>query len=138
MQQLYRILDHTADTGFEVRGISREEVFARSVYALVSIIVDPLTIKATDTRLLRVEAEDWEQLVVRFLNEILYMIDAEFFIPARAVVTLRPKFKLEAIISGEPRTLHHTLRTDVKAITYHQLVFNKTADGYILRVFVDI
>jgi SHS2 domain-containing protein len=138
MQGSYRILNHKADKGFEVTGKSREEVLAGAVKALVSIILDPARVTATGTRAFRINADDWEQLVVRFLNEILYMIDAESFIPARAEITLSANYTLEAMISGEPRATHHTSRTDVKAVTYHQLIFSETAEGFILRVFVDI
>jgi SHS2 domain-containing protein len=66
------------------------------------------------------------------------MIDGESFIPAQAEITLAANYTLKAMISGEPRATHHTSRTDVKAVTYHQLTFKETADGFILRVFVDI
>ncbi len=134
----YRILEHTADIGFEAYGASREEVLANAATALVSIITDPDAVSTKDTRTIEVGADDWEQLLVRYLNEVLYVIDGESFLPSKTEVELMKGYSLRAVLYGETRTGDHDVRTDVKAITYHQLLFEKKDQGYSIRVFVDI
>ena len=138
MVENFRILEHIADTGFEAYGESEEEALANAAVALVSIITDPEQIKIDGEKTIEVEGDDREHLVVRYLNELLYVIDGESFLPAKAEVTLGGGHTLKAVLSGETRTGGHDVRTDVKAITYHQLAFQRTETGYIIRVFVDI
>jgi len=134
----FRILEHTADIGFEAYGETEEEVLANAALALVSIITDPETIKIEDEKTIEVSADDREHMLVRYLNEVLYVIDGESFLPAKAVITRENDYTLRAVLHGETRSDIHDVRTDVKAITYHQLTFEKTGTGYVIRVFVDI
>jgi len=138
MTESYKILEHTADIGFEAFGKSRDEVIATAVTALVSIITDPDKIDTKKNYKIEVTGDDWEQLLVRFLNEVLYIIDGESFLPAKAEVQTGAHHIIQATLYGEKRNESHDVRTDVKAITYHQLVFKKTEAGYSIRVFVDI
>jgi SHS2 domain-containing protein len=42
-------------------------------------------------------------------------------------------------VRGEPLDLErHSTRTDVKAVTYHQLSVRETAEGVVVTVFLDI
>lgn len=138
MMETFQILEHTADIGFEAYGGTEPEVFANAAIALVSIITDPEQIAIRGERSIHVDADDREQLLVRYLNEVLYVIDGDSFLPAKAVVTLHDNQALSATLYGEERTERHDVRTDVKAITYHQLAFQETETGYSIRVFVDI
>ncbi len=138
MKESFQILEHTADIGFEACGETEEEAFANAAIALVSIITDPQQIAIRDDRTIHVDANDREQLLVRYLNEVLYVIDGSSFLPAKVTVSLDDNQNLHATLHGEERTELHEIRTDVKAITYHQLAFQKTETGYVIRVFVDI
>lgn len=138
MTESFQILEHTADIGFEAYGGTEPEVFANAAIALVSIITDPEQIAIRDEKTIHVDADDREQLLVRYLNEVLYVIDGESFLPAKVRITLHDNYALSAVLSGEVRAEHHDVRTDVKAITYHQLAFRETGTGYSIRVFVDI
>jgi SHS2 domain-containing protein len=138
MKSGYRILEHTADIGFEAFGQTREEALANGTTALLSIITDPDAVSPTDERDIEINADDWEQLAVRYLNEVLYLVDAESFLPSRVQLRCKSGYVLTARLYGETRNERHEMRTDVKAVTYHQLRFTEAADGYRLRVFVDI
>ncbi len=138
MSESYRILEHTADIGFEAYGATREEGLANAAIALTSIITDPDSVAVKNKHTIEVSAGDWEQLLVRYLNEVLYIIDGESFLPAKADVKLQEDYSLIAVLYGETRTEDHDVRTDVKAITYHQLKFEQVNNGFIVRVFVDI
>jgi SHS2 domain-containing protein len=135
---LFRILEHTADIGFEAFGKNENDVLANATLALVSLITDPKRVKSEERKYIDIKADDREQLLVRYLNEVLYLIDGESFVPAHAEVTFIDNTSLRAEFIGEKRSDRHDIRTDVKAITYHQLAFEKTDNGYRIRVFVDI
>src|SRR5208337_4556684 len=75
--QPFRVLEHTADIGFEAFGVTCEEVFANAARALVHLMVDLDAIAPQESMSLRADASDMPSLLVNWLSEILYLFDAE-------------------------------------------------------------
>src|SRR5207253_3349649 len=73
----FRVLEHTADIGFEAFGKTREEVFVNSARALQSLMVDLDQIAPRDAVEIRIEGADPASLLVNWLSEVLYRIDAD-------------------------------------------------------------
>jgi len=135
----FRILEHTADIGFEAFGATVEEVFSNSARALVSLIVDPLSIVPCDATTIHVESSGAENLLVNWLSEILYFFDAEGRVFRDFDVQLIDGKSLTAVARGERfDRARHQVNVQVKAITYHQLVLEQTQEGWHSRVYVDI
>jgi SHS2 domain-containing protein len=134
-----RFLDHPSDIGIEAHGATCAEAFERAASALISIILDPSTVAASERRTITLHATDFEQMLVRWLNEILYLYDGQGFVAVKFDISQCVPTLLEANVAGEgfdPRK--HTPRTDVKAITYHQVAVFEESDGWHVRAFVDI
>lgn len=88
---------------------------------------------------MRAVGRDPAELVVAYLGELLSLQDTEGFVARRISVALRGSgpLELEARLEGEPfDPARHVARTEVKAITYHDLVFDPV--GGRARVIVDI
>jgi SHS2 domain-containing protein len=135
----FRILEHPADLGIEARGGSIGEAFEQAAAGLISILLDPAGVLSHQARTLHVTASDRERLLVRWLSEILYQVDGRSFVPASCAVTMEGETGLTARVRGEPLDLErHSTRTDVKAVTYHQLSVRETAEGVVVTVFLDI
>ncbi|HWP81605.1 MAG TPA: archease [Bacteroidota bacterium] len=141
----FKILEHPADVGFEAYGKTLEEAFENAATALVSLITDPKTIREREGRQIELQAGDYEQLLVRWLSEILYLYDGSRFLTGRANVEVLSRTFLKAKVYGEQcDTNRHPLRLDVKAVTYHQLAILRTPASagrplqVTVRVFVDI
>jgi SHS2 domain-containing protein len=135
----FRLLDHPADIGFEACGATVREMFEMAVQALASLIVEPEGVRETLERPLELLAGDREQLLVRFLSEVLYLFDAEKFVPRSASVRAMNDCSMTVVLKGETfDPQRHSTKLDVKAITYHQLAIEKTDQGYCARVFVDV
>jgi len=137
--QTYRVLEHTADVGFEAYGSTREEVFANSASALVDLIVDLANIQAREEARIEVEAGDPLALLVNWLSEILYRFDAEGWLYRDFEFRRLDDCSLAAVARGEKfdRT-RHPVKLQVKAVTYHQLALEPTREGWFARVFLDI
>lgn len=137
--QPYRVLEHTADVGFEAWGATREEAFASAACALQDLMVDLTAIAPREEMVLRIEGEDAPALLVNWLSHILYLFDAEGRVFHDFKVQRLEDRALEAVAHGEKfdRALH-TVKLQVKAITYHQLALEQTPEGWRARVFVDI
>jgi len=85
------------------------------------------------------EASDLEQLLVKWLSEVLYLYDGEKFVCRELSVFELRHDSLRATALGEAFVPEkHVTRLDVKAVTYHQLVVEETNTGCRVRVFLDI
>ncbi len=122
MDSGFRILEHPADVGLEVWGPDLPEVFRQAALGLTSIIVDPESVENHDRRTLSISGSDIENLMVRWLSEILYLYDGEGFLVSDVAVLRLSDSGMEATVKGEKvEAGSHQFRTDVKAVTYHQL-----------------
>src|SRR5205814_1768263 len=74
--------------GLVAWGETPEEAFAAAARALVAVTYDPRTIVLREERAIAVQADRPDRLLVRFLGEIVYLIDAEGFVPGRARVRI--------------------------------------------------
>ena len=132
----FRILEHEADIGLESYGKDQPELFKNTAYALFSLITDLEMVQERISRHLTINNGD--ELLVVFLNELLYLWDTEKFIPCTCSVWLDGE-KLEADITGETFDAgRHSIYKEVKAVTYHKFTIQQ--EGYHLKatVFLDI
>lgn len=139
MEAGYRILDHPADLGIEARGKTLAEAFEQAARGLTSVIVDPDSIRLVESRPVSIEAGDRQQLLVRWLTEVLYLYDGLNFAPGDFKIERLSSHLLEAQVRGEWfDRRRHSVRLDVKAVTYHQLEIRRRSQGHWLQVFLDI
>lgn len=135
----FEILEHPSDIGVKAYGKSMEELFLHAAQGLISIITETSKIQSRESRTVFVPALDRENLLVRWLTEILYLYDAEKFLTCNAKFTSLSDNSLKAIVYGERYISDkHNLKLDVKAITYHQLKIEVRDGIWIAYVFVDI
>ena len=138
-RQQFRLLEHTADVGFEAFGANREEVFAHAARALFHLIVDLDTIDPRADVAVTVAGTDPESVLVNWLSELLYLHDAEGWLFGDFRILRLQDDGLRAVARGEKfNRSRHQAKLLVKAITYHQLALEKTTEGWRARVYVDI
>ena len=137
--QPFRILEHTADIGFEVFGATREEVFANAGRALMHLMVNLDSIARRDGLQLRADASDMPSLLVNWLSEILYWFDAEGWLFSDFKFDELTEHSLAAIARGERfDRRRHQVKLLVKAVTYHQLDLREAGERWRAQVYVDI
>lgn len=132
----YRVLDHDADIFLEVYGASREELFNNAARALTSFIADPEGITPSSVKEVVVTGNG--ELLVNFLNEIIYIWETQRFIPADISVVFNDH-GLTAIMRGETfDEARHVTKEELKAVTYHK--FSITEDGGVFRatILIDV
>ena len=139
MNSGFRILEHPSDLGIEAWGPTLSDAFRQSAFGLVSIIVDPATVREREEKRLQVSGSGTDNLLVRWLSELLYLYDGEDFLMANVEITSLNDFSVEAVVRGERLDpVRHQSRLDVKAITYHQLKVTQENGIWAARVFLDI
>ena len=134
------MLEHTADIGFEAFGADRADVFRNSGHALMSLIIDLESVKLKERVSCAARAPEAEGLLVNWLSEILYLQDTEGWLFRDFEMGEVQGDSVSASGRGErfQRGTHH-IKLLVKAITYHQLVLEKTLGGlWRAQVYVDI
>lgn len=135
----YRLLEHTADMGIEAVAETREELFAQAAYGLLEVIFGTPTGVARQEKALAVEGGDPEELLVNWLNEVLYLFEGKGFVPVDIEVEEVGWGRARARVSGEPfDPLRHPVEREVKAVTYHQLRVEKVDGAWQARVYVDL
>lgn len=132
----------TSDLTFVARGATLDDVFAAAAQALLAATVeDPACIEEREVRRLELAEPDLELLLLRFLNELVYLKDAELLLlrPRRVRVWLDSGARLEAELAGERMAAdRHRLASDVKAATAHGLSVSKTSPGWQACVTLDV
>ena len=136
---IYEPLSHTGDLGMVVYGQDLPELFAHAAWAMFDLMSDATTIRPRQTMTLSVSATDLEDLLVRWLSELLYLYDTQHLLfCACTFATLEPTH-LVATVAGEPLDPErHPIDTEIKAVTYHQLAVAQVAGRWQARVIFDL
>jgi SHS2 domain-containing protein len=133
----------TADIAFEAWGATLEETFTAAADATMNVMVEELdSIEPSQERILALENDQLDLLLLNFLQELIYFKDAEQLMLRVVHVALQadqPPFSLKAIARGElliPER-HHP-RVDVKAVTLHEFRLEMTDQGWRAFIILDI
>ena len=138
MEKDFEIIDHTADVGIAAYGADMSQAFANAARALFSLITELDDVDEVLHRDIELIAPDEESLLVEWLNELIYLFDAENIIFKRFDIIKLNNTQLKARSYGEKvNSLKHKLKTGVKAATYHMLKVDK-GDGCQVQVLFDI
>lgn len=139
MKSQFKVLEHPSDLGIETHGSSMQDVFRNAAYGLISVVTGDSRIETRRELKVEIRALDRENLMVRWLTEILYLYDAEKFLTADVKFEALTDTLLKARLLGEPYDgSKHELKIDVKAVTYHQLSVDEHDGYWTARVFVDV
>ncbi len=135
----FEILEHTADVGIVVHGASLKELFANAAIGMSTLMADLKGVRRVEERRIDVKARDREGLMVRWLTELLYYLDAEELLFSRFVVDEVSETRLRARAFGERiEPQRHRLHFGVKAVTRHMLEVSSDDGGFRAQVLFDI
>jgi SHS2 domain-containing protein len=73
----YKLIDHTADIGIVAFGKDLPEAFANAAYAMFEILTDVSKVDGKDSFELHVSARNQEELLVTWLDELLFRYETE-------------------------------------------------------------
>lgn len=136
---MFTILPHTADAGLRVEAADLETLFAEAACGLFSLIVSNLDdVEPRTTKDFAIDGDDVEYLLFDWLSELLFIFESQRLLLGRFNVSIGSQ-GLEATAAGESvdRVRHH-MEHEIKAITYHGLVVERTKHGWAAEVIVDI
>jgi SHS2 domain-containing protein len=142
----YRFLEDiaTADVAFEAMGKTVEEMFIEAAEASMNVMVDDLSsIERIEHRRISLSAEAMDMLLFDFIQELIYLKDAEQLLLRVWQISIEQKnggFHLMADVYGEVLDpIKHKLNVDVKAVTLHRFAVEQTPPkGWKASVILDI
>ncbi len=138
----YVLIDHTADVGVAVTAPTLEGVFETAATALFDILVESDEAPAEPGPVVvgvRVEGADLEEVLVRWLAELLYLHDTRGLVFERFEVTEADSGHAAGRARGGPfDPSRHRRRTELKAVTYHQARVASAQGGWEARVIFDV
>ena len=135
----YEFFDHTADVGVKAFGKDFSEAFANAAKGMFDIITDSSEISSKGAYKIELESDDLEQLLVDWLDELLFLQSAKNLVFGEFKVHIdEEKCRLSATVSGEEYDINtHKIGTEIKAITYHMLEVHKNEPCFV-KVLFDI
>jgi SHS2 domain-containing protein len=138
----YRILPHAADGKFRSFGRTLEEAFTNAALATASFMWDWRKIDPARSIPVEIAGRDLEQLLYRFLEEIIYVFETRRFLLASVeslVIEAGAGGKiLRAILRGDEIGPKTELHGEVKAVTYNEMKIGEDCGGWTVQAVLDM
>jgi SHS2 domain-containing protein len=131
----YQAIDHTADIAVQVRGHTKEELFANAARGMFAQMVDLDRVERRVTRPVQVEGVDLAALLVAWLSELLWLRDVHGEAYADFTIQELTDTHLEAIAYGSPGV---PFTRPVKAVTFHGLQIEQRGDEWVATIVFDV
>ena len=130
----WELIEHTGDIGVSARAPTLEALFAECARAMFAILAENAAPAAPGADLFPVAGADPPEELREFLSELLYRFSAER--------------KMYGSFTPGSGTVHgmwepydparHPLKTEIKAVTWHQLEAAREEDGWRAQVIFDL
>jgi len=134
----FREVEHTADRALWVWGADLPALFAGAARGMVSLMADGpggQGLVPTQWRQVNLGAVDRETLLVEWLNELLYLAEAEDLLFVDFRITSLTEWRLEARAGGVPAG---ATRETIKAATFHGLELRRDGEGWSTVITFDV
>jgi len=136
-QKKFKFLEHTADIKFQAFGKNAEDLFENCALALRDSISQGIKVKENKRKTIKAEGKDYESLLYNFLEEIIYLLDAENFLIVKVEKMKIDKLKLKAVIVGDNAS-DYKFTNSVKAVTYNDMFVKEEHGKWTSQVVLDV
>lgn len=135
----FRLLDHTADLGILVYGKDLGELFTNAAEAFFTIITDLRMVRESTERAIQIESANLEDLMVNWLGELLYLHDVDGLLFKSFSIDELRDGTMKARARGEVfQEERHVIKTEIKAVTYHQIQVKEERGRWRARIIFDL
>ena len=139
--KLFEFLPHTADVKFKLYGKSLNEIFSNCALAVSHIISRGKKIKSVKRKEFTVSGKDYESLLYNFIDELIYLLDADNFVLSRADTKLFDGLnakKINAVVYGDDASVYKDLDA-IKSPTYAEMYVKQKKDNlWEAQIVVDV
>jgi SHS2 domain-containing protein len=136
MAKNFEFLEHTADIKFRAWGKTLGEAFSGCALA-VSKTLCRGKIKMKKSYSVKAHGKDNESLLYNFIEELLYLLDTEHFIPAKVKSMKIKDGRLTARVVGDDIGKYE-IKNYIKSPTYNDMQIKKKGDNWTAQMVVDV
>lgn len=133
----FEILEHTADAGVRAQGQTREAVLENAAQGFYALALQQKPQGSAEKFTFHFQAENLESLLVRFLEELVYLLYTRNRVGTKYDLKLISDSHLEAEIEFQSIQAQDIAR-EIKSPTFHQLKFEQRGDAWLAEVYFDL
>jgi len=135
----FEMASHTADVAVNVYGRDIAELLVNAAHALNSIVLGHADIQPGLIRTVSLESVDDDTLLIDWMNELIYLLDAEHLVFGQFDVLKHGPGTAAIRCRGERvDPARQRLEREVKAATYHGTHIRLEESGYTATVIFDV
>jgi len=122
----FGLIEHPSDIGILAYGSNYKETFENAAFGMFSAMAELSEVQPKSSFEIKVKGGDREELLVNFLNELIFLMDAKkMLLKDFSIYKLTDK-ELKAHVSGDLIQSGLTdLHRPIKAATFNQLEVNE-------------
>jgi SHS2 domain-containing protein len=149
--QSYEFFEHTADIGLNAFGKTQLELFENAARGLYAAMGEFVTSGQAIQHELELSASNAEELLLDFLRELHFLFDTRRWVFSQfewregsfkiqdGTLASGDNLKLSVILRGAVADFENsTLKTELKAVTYHHLKVVRTDGVWKATVILDV
>jgi SHS2 domain-containing protein len=130
----FRLLPHTADLRAALDGGSLDELYSAATALFREIVVGQSSVVSREERFVPCPTSDQAEEFFRFVRELVYLYDAESFVPCGA-----RRVGNGTVVDGERfDQVRHESHHHPKALTRHAFVFEQDVHGCRAELVFDL
>jgi SHS2 domain-containing protein len=132
---MIEIIDHTADAGIRVTSPTIEELFIETAWGMLQFVVNGAA-EISDCEVeIVVRAQKLENLLIKFLSEILYNVQDRHLQPSVIEILRFKSNKVVVKISGK---CDGEIVGEIKSVTYHNFKLEELQSGWLCEIIFDL
>lgn len=139
---MIRPFAHTGDVGFELAAGDLAALFDAARQALLKVVVARAPRQGTLSQTVSLDAGSLEDLLVAWLDELIYLVQTRGMLPVQGAVTVgeTPQgYRLDAELRCAPLDIKaHGWQGEVKGATHHGLKLVQENGRWRARVVLDV
>ena len=137
----FRYLSHTSEAKFRAYGKDLAGAFGNAGLALINLVFDVNRIKAKRRVKIRVVSESMESLLFDFLERVIFVMQVKGVLGCgfrkMKIFKSGKGYKLGCVLVGDSYKNYKT-KSDIKSVTYNELLIGKNKKGWFCQVVVDV
>ncbi|HJU79895.1 MAG TPA: archease [Nitrososphaeraceae archaeon] len=138
----YKYLDHVTDAYIEAYGDSMEEAFSYAAKGTINVMFEINDIRGKNKFAFNVEGHDYLELLFNWLDRIILLIAIDNKVASDfelEISKLDSKYHLTGYAMTEPTDISkHGYKTEIKAITYHEMEILQESGFNKVRFILDL
>jgi len=135
----FEIIEHTADKGIRAYGDTPQQALENAAFAMFSLMADLERYHPEREVELVVEAQDAETLLHAWLSELIFYSEVERVLPLQFRIVEFDRWRLAARIAV--RNIGPDIQwlgSAVKAVTFHEMVFEEREGQWVAQAILDV